>query len=136
MLPDENEVNHIWNIVYVTYPRFLRVLEKMKFHNTRQDYLIGSLKKSQDVKKIRAFLKSKGYEDGVLAWRDPSEVLGMRKLENKVFQYHVRVFDDGEVRCHYEYSPEGNPWGHVREKCFEPRSTYFRKLLSRFIQAT
>ena len=122
-----------WKIIYTCYPPLLRVLEKIKIHSFRQDYLIGVLKKDASVKNLQEFLLSQGYEDCVLAWKDPGEILSMRKIDKEIFQYHVRLFDDGEFRCHYEYSSEGNPWGHVTEKVFERRSHYFKGLLKDFL---
>jgi hypothetical protein len=36
-------------------------------------------------------------------------------------QYHLRVFKDGEVRGHYEYTPECHPIWHLQKVGQEPR---------------
>lgn len=58
----------------------------------------------------------------------------MRKTHDKIFQYHIRLFEDREVRGHYEYSSEGNPFAHVNESTFEKRTNYFKELLNGFIE--
>ena len=103
-----------WKIIYIVYPPILRVLEKIKIHNQRQPYLIGCLCDDKNYSNLKDYLKEQGFEDAILAWRDPCEILGMRKTKGK-FQYHIRLFEDREMRCHYEYSSEGNPW---KEKLF------------------
>lgn len=125
----------IWKFIYVVYPPILRVLEKIRIHSFRQDFLLGVLKKDANISEIKKFLQSHNYEDVILAWKDPGELLSMRKIDQKIFQYHIRIFNDGEVRTHYEYSSEGNPWGHVFEKCFEPRSEYFKSLLMEYLDS-
>lgn len=123
----------LWNIIYTLYPPVLRVLEKLKIHNTCQPYHLGYLDERYTELELRRLLEKEGFEDAILAWKDPDEILSMRKIDNDVFQYHIRLFADGELRGHYEYSSEGNPWGHIREKCFEPREEYFQSILGDFL---
>lgn len=122
----------MWHVIYKIYPPVLRVLEKLKVHNYRQPYLIAT-KENIDIERLRNHLEKEGYEDVILAWKDPGEVLGMRKVDEEKFQYHIRLFEDGEIRGHYEYSSEGNPIGHIFERHFEERPEYFRALLRDFI---
>jgi hypothetical protein len=122
-----------WRSVYVFYPPILRVLEKVRVHAFRQKYLMGMLRPEYDAEDLARYLESKGYENAILAWRDPGELLSMRKLNGPLYQYHIRLFEDGEVRCHYEHSSEGNSLGHVLESCFQPKTKYFRTLLRPFL---
>lgn len=126
-------MNFFWNGVYKIYPPLLRVLEKIRIHNFRQDFLVGILKRDSNHLELRAFLVEEGFEEAILAWKDPGELLSMRKIDNEIFQYHVRIFSDGEVRCHYEYSSEGNPWGHIFEIRFEAQKEYFQELFSDYL---
>ena len=89
-----------------------------------------------DLTEFWAYLLSPEYEDAVLAWKDPGEVLSMRKVDKLIFQYHLRIYVDGQVRGHYEYSSEGNPWRHITEQKFEPASEYFRPLLNNYLKRT
>jgi hypothetical protein len=125
--------NFLWKIIYKVYPPLLRFLEKTKFHKGRQPYRLGTLNKKYTKKDLEKFLISKGFEDVVLTWKDTGEILGMRKIDKQIFQYHIRLFDDGEIRGHYEYSSEGSPWNHCVEKVFERREKHFKKLLGKFL---
>jgi hypothetical protein len=133
----EEELKKSWilRFVYKVLPPVLRVLEKLKFHNYKQPWVLGHLSKGYSKKDLRKLLVKNGFEDVILTWRDPGEVLGMRKVDKGVFQYHVRLFDDGEIRGHYEYSSEGHAWNHAIEKGFEPRQKYFEKLLGRLLSS-
>jgi hypothetical protein len=112
----------------------LRVLEKLTFLKRRQPFHVGFLAKDYSVKEISSHLETHhGFEPAILAWIDPGESLSMRKLDNGIYQYHVRIFSDGEVRCHYEFSSEGNPLGHVLERHFEPRTEEFTRFLEPFL---
>src|ERR1051326_4795665 len=122
-----------WRTVYVLYPPLLRVLERIRIHSGRQDFLFGRFTPGYTPAQLEKFLTDEGFEPSILAWRDRGEVLSMRKVDRDLFQYHIRLFSDGELRGHYEYSSEGNPWAHVTEKCFEPRREYFERLLGPFL---
>lgn len=78
-------------------------------------------------------LTEKGYEEAIIAWCDPGEVLSMRKIHNEIYQYHVRLFIDGEIRAHYEYSPESKPIEHIRETFFKPETEFFKNLLGGYL---
>lgn len=123
----------LWQVIYKLYPPFLRLLEKVKFHDSRQDYLIGHLKAGCCSADLEKHLLASGYENAILAWKDPGELLSYRKIHEQIFQFHIRLFADGEIRCHYEFSSEGNPWGHVRGTVFEERREYFEGVLKGYL---
>jgi hypothetical protein len=125
--------NWYWKLIYSSYPLFLRVLEKAKIHNHRQEFLIGNFNNQYAVAELEEYLKEMDYDHGPLSWRDPGEILNLRKLEGDLYQYHIRVFDDGEVRAHFEYASEARPLEHVLESYFEPRHEYFQQLLGDFL---
>lgn len=74
-------------------------------------------------------LSGKGYTKSILAWKDTGEILNMRLLDKEKFQYHIRLFSDGQIRAHHEFSPEANPWAHIKAKRFERENSYFENLL-------
>lgn len=125
-----------WSAVYIFWPPILRLLEKVKLHKDRQPYLLGHMTAGRTTKELQQHLALQGYESAVLAWKDPGELLSMRKIDKEIFQYHVRLFDDGEIRCHYEFSSEGSPLGHVTESCFEARPEEFKAHLLDFVKST
>lgn len=122
-----------WRFIYKVYPPCLRLLERAGIHSKRQDFILGALRGGISFQRVSDFLQQEGFEPAVLAWKDPEEVLGMRKIHNGKFQYHLRVYADREIRGHYEYSSEGNPWGHIMQKKFEPASDYFISLLKDYM---
>jgi hypothetical protein len=123
----------IWRTIYAIYPPILRLLERLRIHNYRQEFPVGRIK-AVSIRKIERHLEKKGFEKAILTWKDPGEILNMRKVVKGRFQYHVRIFKDRQVTGHYEFSSEGNPLGHVTESVFEPRTRYFRNALAPFLK--
>lgn len=126
--------NPFWNVVYRTYPRLLRVLERWRIHDSRQPTLFGHLNPKYKPRDLRRHLRKRGFEDAILAWKDPGEVLSMRRLDGPLYQYHIRLFKDGEIRGHYEHSSEGNPLGHVLEHKFVSGRNFFLPLLRGYLR--
>ena len=122
-----------WEAVYLFYPPILRVLEKVKVHNFRQDYLVGTLLENSSLDEIKEILVKEGFEKAILSWSDPGEVLNLRKRVNVKYQHHIRFFNDKEIRGHYEFSPESHPWKHVRGAVFLDKKEYFVGLLEGFM---
>jgi hypothetical protein len=118
---------------YKIYPPITRWVEKMGFHKDRQPFLLGCIRKKYSPSDFKRYLEECGFEHDVLAWKDSGEVLSMRKVDKKDFQYHVRLFKNGEIRCHYEYVPENHPFYHFFAKYFKARKRCFKKLLKDFI---
>lgn len=71
-----------------------------------------------------------------MAFVDPGEEFGMRKLcpVDYRYQYHVRVFKDGEVRGHYEKTPEDYPLDHLNEVDFQNRQDDFYAMFGELIE--
>lgn len=92
-------------------------------HSGRQPFLIGKIAQGVSIQDFVAFLIERGYGNHFIAWRDDGEILGLRFVESFKHQYHIRIFNDGEVRGHYEYTPEYRPILHFkavgREDCRE-----------------
>lgn len=68
-----------------------------------------------------------------IAWVDKDEAISTRKLDGFDFQYHLRVFKDGEVRGHYEKTPERHPIDHFLDRGMEPRRKEFLEILGDWI---
>ncbi len=70
------------------------------------------------------------------AFVDPDEAFGMRKLceKNCKYQYHVRVFSDGEIRGHYEKTPEDHPFDHLHEIDFQDKREDFMEFFGEYIE--
>lgn len=102
-------------------------------HEGRQDFLIGNLDPSCSVRDLALFLVTRGFGNHFVSWRDSGEIISLRKTIGFRYQYHVRVFKDGEVRCHYEYAPEYRPFRHLIQMGFEDRTSEFKTLLHGWI---
>lgn len=98
-------------------------------HSSRQDYLIGTLAPGQSVREFVSFLITQGYGNHFIAWRDDGELLSLRYLDGFERQYHLRIFEDGEVRGHYEFTPESYPIRHFKAIGQEDRRDEFLRLL-------
>jgi len=126
-------IKFFWNLAYRVWPPCIRGAERLGFHNFRQKYLLGHLNANFNKESLENTLRENGFERAVIAWRDPGEVLSMRKIRNGTFQHHVRLFIDGEIRAHYEYSPESHPISHLFEARFDPETEFFIKLLGNYL---
>ncbi|MEK7539337.1 MAG: hypothetical protein AAB595_01725, partial [Patescibacteria group bacterium] len=74
-----------------------------------------------------------GFGNHFIAWDDQAQVLSWRKLINFQEQYHLRVFSDGEIRGHFEYTPEAHPIQHFDEKGESFHRAEFLKFLGDFV---
>ena len=100
--------------------------------NGRHRFPFGFLKDGFSATEFRVLLKGRGFYIQPMAFIDPDQKLSLRKLdqENPHFQYHLRLYEDGEIRGHYEKTPEDHPLDHLREIGFEPKHPDFLKMLS------
>ena len=83
-------------------------------HAGRQRFLIGKIAPHQSIRQIVDFLLTCGYGNHFIAWKDEGEVVSLRKVVDFAYQYHIRIFQDGEIRGHYEYTPECYPILHYK----------------------
>lgn len=102
-------------------------------HTGRQDFLIGTLHPSRSARDLVFFLVEKGFGNHFVAWKDAGELVSLRQTAGFEHQYHLRIFKDGEIRCHYEYTPECHPFLHMTRACFEDRTPEFKNLLQNWI---
>ena len=104
--------------------------KKIERWGHRQQFLLGQIAPSESVESVVRHLTTKGFGNHFVAWEDDGEVVSLRYSDDFATQYHVRVFEDGEVRAHYEYTPECYPIKHYYQMgCFEPRREFFLELL-------
>ena len=127
----------IWHFVYKFFPTFQKTLLEthLIWHNNgRQRFHIGWLAPGKTLEDLKKHLHEKwNFGNHFVAWSDDSQVLSWRKLEDFNHQYHLRVFADGEIRGHYEYTPEGHPIDHFSEKGEGFHRREFLKFLGEFV---
>lgn len=110
----------IWLFIYGFFSPVQKFLLKygiIHHENKRQKYHIGWLAPGKTLEGLKLHLHSKwGFGNHFIAWMDPGQVLSWRKLTDFQDQYHLRVFSDGEIRGHFEFTPEAHPIEHFIEK--------------------
>jgi hypothetical protein len=82
----------------------------------RQNFLLGHVAPGRSARELVEHLIKEGYGNHFLAWRDDGQEISLRLLENFTYQYHLRIFADGEIRGHYEVTPESHPIRHLHGK--------------------
>ncbi len=98
-------------------------------HEGRQHYLLGTVAPHLSIREFTEMLIGRGYANHFVAWEDEGEIVSLRRTDGFAWQYHVRVFEDREVRAHYEYSPECYPISHMKAEHMQDRREYFLDLL-------
>lgn len=102
-------------------------------HEGRQDFLLGILNPAHSVREFVSFLVEQGFGNHFIAWKDTDELVSLRRTDGFRYQYHLRIFKDGEVRCHYEFTPEYRPLGHLLQIGFEDRASEFKTIVQDWV---
>lgn len=97
-------------------------------HQGRQKYPLGYIAPEISLKAFVEHLVHQGFANHFVAWKDSDEVVSLRRVENFTHQYHIRIFKDGEIRGHYEFTPECYPFSHLKAIGQEHRPEEFKKL--------
>lgn len=126
---------YFWKVYTPLHPLCRDILLTLRIvkHNGRQRIPLGRLAPGKSMKEFIAYLVSRGYANHFVAWEDEGELVSFRYVVDFNFQYHLRIFMDGEVRGHYEYTPESHPIWHLQEVGFEERRDEFLNLLKEWI---
>lgn len=122
-----------WNLIYPIFP-YIEHLFVFAHQRKRQRFHIGWISPGKTLADMKAHLSHK-YQFGnhFVAWEDSDQVLSWRKLDGFEYQYHLRVYKDGELRGHYEKTPEAAPIAHFFEQEEEPRTEDFLMFLGPFV---
>lgn len=111
---------YFWRL-YTPYHPFVRELLTgfgLIGSRKREEYLFGTIAPNA-LEDFIAHLSAQGFRRHLIAWREKGEIANLRFVRNFSHQYHLRIFDDGEVRGHYEYTPECYPILHLRRALIE-----------------
>ncbi|MEO8638014.1 MAG: hypothetical protein ABI430_03900 [Candidatus Taylorbacteria bacterium] len=111
------------------YIRDILLALRIVRHEGRQDFLLGKIAPHLTIKEFTHIIIERGYGNHFVAWKDEGELVSLRYVENFAFQYHLRVFEDREVRAHYEHTPECFPISHIKQINMEDRRRDFLKIL-------
>jgi hypothetical protein len=125
----------IWRHIYRFFPSIQKFVLSLGLHEkARQKFHIGYLAPGKTLEGLKRHLHEKwGFGNHFVAWTDSGQVLSWRKLADFNDQYHLRVFEDGEIRGHYELTPEGHPVEHFIEKGETEKKEDFLKFLGDFV---
>ena len=123
----------VWYFIYKFFPTAQKFF--LRFHEKgRQRYHIGWLAPGKTLEDLKQHLKDKwNFGNHFVAWKDEGQVLSWRKLVDFQAQYQLRVFSDGEIRGHFEYTPEAHPIAHFSEKDESFHQKEFLKFLGEFV---
>ncbi len=126
----------LWKMLEPTWPslRDLWLWLGLVHHNQRQLYTYGFLKPGLTQHDLKQLLQYEGFCNDYLAWVDPDETLNMHKVVNTKWQYHVRLYVDGEIRGHYEYTTESHPFKHLHEVGMVDGREYLAPLLAPLLE--
>ena len=109
-------------------------LHVVRHEKGRQRYLLGRVAPHCTIEEVVLFLVSEhGFGNHFVAWYDDGQVVSLRRVDGFAYQYHLRIFHDGEIRGHYEYTPEYKPIEHIRETSLEERRDIFLQFLGDYI---
>jgi hypothetical protein len=124
-----------WRVYTPLHPYLRDISTKIGIvrHEGRQSFLIGTIHPSRSARELVFFLIEQGFGNHFIAWKDTDELVSLRRTVGFRYQYHLRIFNDGEVRCHYEYTPEYRPIKHLIQIGFEERSAEFRDILQDWV---
>ncbi|NNM84050.1 hypothetical protein HKL94_02430 [Candidatus Parcubacteria bacterium] len=126
----------VWRAAYAIFPSLQKILLKLHIiwhENGRQRYHIGWLRRGATLEELKKHLSEKWhFGNHFVAWKDDDQVLSWRRLESFEKQWHLRVYADGEIRGHYENTPEANPLQHMREDGEIDRTEEFRTFLGTY----
>ena len=97
----------------------------------RQPYLIRMRTSEETTGALIERLMRAGFHSEEIALHEQGQVASLRRLCDTYpdRQFHIRLFSDGEIRGHYEYTPEDRPYSHWQETLFENRNEEFLRFL-------
>ncbi|MDO8495135.1 MAG: hypothetical protein Q7S32_01220 [bacterium] len=126
-------IQKIWKVLYVVFPWIER--HALIFHDEkRQRYHLGWLHPQKSLADLKIHLSEKWqFGNHFVAWEDTEQVLSWRKLISFNEQYHLRVYSDGEIRGHFELTPEASPIKHFLEKGEQEKREDFLNFLNGYI---
>ena len=127
----------IWKFIYSFFLPTRQALLKagIIWHKKgRQLYHLGWLAPGKTLEDLKEHLHSKwGFGNHFIAWIDEDQVLSWRKLTDFQDQYHLRIYKDGEICGHFEFTPEAHPFEHIEEKGEVDKTEDFLKFLGEFV---
>lgn len=137
MSPTDKIKQKIWSFIYhffLPFRKFLLNIGIVWHKKGRQKYHIGWLAPGKTLEALKKHLHDNwGFGNHFIAWEDEDQVLSWRKLTDFQDQYHLRLFKDGEICGHFEFTPEAHPVEHFEERGEVDKRDDFLKFLGDFV---
>ena len=128
-----------WKALYPYFPTLQGALVRshiIRHESGRQRYHLGWLAPHVSLEKLKDHLSREwNFGNHFVAWKDTDQVLSWRRLASFEEQWHLRVYADGEIRGHYERTPEASPLKHFEEVGETARAAEFKKFLGAYCVA-
>jgi hypothetical protein len=124
-----------WKAIYPVHGtgRDILLTLGLLHHEGRQNYLMGHIAPGRSMEDFVKYLVGKNIRNHFVALRDDDEVVSLRRVVDFEHQYHLRIFRNGEVRGHFEYTPESHPKLHMKKVGQEARRADFLEMLGDWI---
>jgi hypothetical protein len=124
-----------WRLYTTLHPYLHSVAKVVK--RWPELYTVGAIAPGSSIERTVQHLVAHGYGYHREAWEDDGEVVGLRKVVSFTHQYHIRIYDNGEIRGHYEFTPEAYPLLHLfRIGQIEKREEFIALLKDHIIEYT
>jgi hypothetical protein len=125
----------LWRHISRIFPATRDFLTKVGIvrHHGRQPFHLGWMTPGRSLEDFLTYIHTKGFHNHFIAWVDEGQILSLRRHDAKICQYHLRVFNDGEICGHYEITPEDHPVDHFLERGFQDRNKEFLEFLGDWI---
>ncbi len=108
-------------------------LSKITGTKERESFPVGWLAEGKTLEELRVYLHREwGFGGNFKARTDQGEVLNWRKILEDGQQYHLRIYEDGEIRGHLEMSPEKNVVSNLTGGSKKENREEFLKFLGDF----
>lgn len=127
----------LWS--FVIYPVFPWIERNLNFlhEKQRQPYHLGWIAPGASIDELKKHLSLvHGFGNHFVSWTDSDQVLSWRKLVSFREQYHIRIFRDGEIRGHFELTPEAAPIRHFRDIGQSAKTEEFKQFIGPFLTTT
>src|SRR3989344_6189781 len=121
-----------WDYLYPIFP-YIRGGLLFLHEKQRQPFFLGHLSTGKTLPELKSHLIRQGFGNHFVAWEDRGQILSCRKLISFSQQYHLRVFNDGEIRGHFELTPEAAPIRHFLEIGEKDSTPEFISFLGEFL---
>ena len=125
----------MWRLVRPMFPALRGAFTSMGLGHPpkKRDFFIGHLAANRTAVDLEDHLVRQGFEQDPIAWKEEGEVMSLRRRVSFEYQYHIRLFDDGELCGHFELTVESNPRAHLAEKEFYDKKAEFLEFLGDWV---